>query len=60
MAGDDYYGIEPDLCWFFEHDGEARIEKAAKDAFEAYIKRNPPRERKEDMPMPESETPDCP
>lgn len=39
-AGDDYYGIDPNQCWFFEHDGEARIERAAKDAFEAYLERN--------------------
>ena len=43
-AGNDYYGIDPDQCRFFEHGGEARIEKAAKDAFEAYLKRNPPRQ----------------
>ena len=45
LAGDDYYGVDPKACWFFEHDGEARIEAAAKDAFEAYLKRNPPREK---------------
>ena len=60
MAGDDYYGIDEDLCWFYEHDGEARIEKAAKDAFEAYIKRNPPKERRPGMPMPTGDAPDCP
>ena len=60
MAGDDYYGIDEDLCWFFEHDGEARVEKAAKDAFEAYIKRNPPKERRPGMPLTEGEAPDCP
>ena len=60
MAGDDYYGIDEDLCWFFEHDGEARIERAARDAFEAYIKRNPPKERRPGMPIPEGEAPDCP
>ena len=42
MAGDDYYGIDPYLCWFFAHDGEARVEKAARDAFAAYLERNPP------------------
>ena len=46
MAGDDYYGIDPDLCWFFEHNGEERIRAAAKDAFEAYLKRNMPKEQK--------------
>ena len=58
MAGDDYYGIDPYLCWFFENDGEARIENAAKDAFEAYLKRNPPKERKEGAPA--EGAPECP
>ena len=44
-AGDDYYGVDPYECWFFEHGGEARIERAAKDAFEAYLKRNSPGKR---------------
>ena len=58
MAGDDYYGIDPDICWFFEHDGEARIEAAAKDAFEAYLKRNPPKEQKAEIEG--NDGPDCP
>ena len=58
MNGNDYYGIDPDLCWFFEHDGEARIEKAAGDAFAAYIKRHPPKER-ERVSDPDN-APDCP
>ena len=58
LAGDDYYGVDPEVCWFFEHDGEARIEAAAKDAFAAYLKRNPPKERREEpYGMPE---PECP
>ena len=44
MAGDNYYGVDPGVCWFFEHDGEARIAAAAKDAFEDYLQRNPPRD----------------
>ena len=58
MAGDDYYGVDPDVCWFFEHNGEERITKAAQDSFEAYIKRNPPKERKK-QPV-EPDTADCP
>ncbi|MBR2835761.1 MAG: radical SAM protein [Coriobacteriales bacterium] len=42
MAGDNYCGIDPEQCWFFEHNGEERIAAAAKDAFEAYIRRHPP------------------
>ncbi|MBR5337173.1 MAG: radical SAM protein [Lachnospiraceae bacterium] len=45
MAGDDYYGIDEGLCWFFENDGEERIRKAAEGPFAEYIKRNPPREK---------------
>ena len=44
LAGNNYYGVDPDLCWFFEHDGQARITAAAQGPFEEYIKRNPPRE----------------
>ena len=59
MAGNDYYGIDPDLCWFFEHDGEARIERAAKDAFSAYILRHPPIDQKQSDPEEASHN-DCP
>ena len=58
-VGDDYYGIDPDICRFFENDGEARIEAAAKDAFAAYLKRNPPKERRREG-SPETDSPDCP
>lgn len=58
MAGDNYYGVDPDICWFFEHDGEARITAAAEKAFEAYIKRNPPKERKEEKL--ETDVTECP
>lgn len=58
MAGDDYLGIDPDLCWFFEHDGEARITAAAKGAFKEYLKRNPPKERQERKM--ETDVTDCP
>lgn len=63
MAGDNYYGVDPDICWFFEHDGEARITAAAQKPFEEYIKRNPPKKKDEDKsedPAGETEAPDCP
>lgn len=46
IAGNDYFGIDPTLCWYFEHDGPARIEAAANAPFEAYLKRNPPKEER--------------
>ena len=42
ITGDDYYGIDPYLCEFFENGWDQRIRDAAQPAFEAYIKRNPP------------------
>ncbi|MBQ9251292.1 MAG: radical SAM protein [Clostridia bacterium] len=42
MAGDNYYGVDPDLCAFFENGWDQRIRDAAQPAFEAYLKRNPP------------------
>lgn len=42
MAGDDYYGIDEDQCWFFENRGDERIKAVAEGPFEEYIKRNPP------------------
>jgi radical SAM protein with 4Fe4S-binding SPASM domain len=60
MAGDDYYGIDEGLCWFFENGGEERITKAAEGPFAEYIKRNPPKEKETDKKE-ESETPqECP
>ena len=42
IAGNDYYGIDPALCAFFENGWDQRIRDAAQSAFEAYLKRNPP------------------
>lgn len=42
LAGNDYYGIAPEVCLFFENGWDERIRAAAQPAFEAYIKRNPP------------------
>ena len=44
-ATDDYYGIDEDVCYFFENGWEERIAKAAEGPFRAYLKRNPPRKR---------------
>jgi len=41
IARDDYYGIDPTLCEFFENGWDKRIRDAAQPAFEAYLKRNP-------------------
>ena len=41
MAGDNYYGADPEVCWFFEHDGPERITKAAAGALEEYLRRCP-------------------
>ena len=62
MTGDDYNGIDPDICWFFENGGEERITAAAKDAFAAYLQRNPPKENRVETQQRPAETDvlDCP
>ncbi len=45
VAGDNYYGVDPQACYFFKNGWEDRIRAAAQPAFEAYIKRNPPEEK---------------
>ena len=45
MQSDDYYGIDEDLCYFFENGWEERLTKAAEEPFAAYLKRNPPKRR---------------
>ena len=59
LAGGDYYGVDPALCWFFEHDGEARITAAAREPFAAYLKRNPPK-KKEPERTDRADVTDCP
>lgn len=59
MLGDDYYGIDTGLCWFFENKGEERIKKAAEGPFAEYIKRNPPKAR-EKRDTERLEDPECP
>lgn len=46
MCGDDYYGIDPDVCYFFENGWEERMTKAAEEPFKEYLKRNPPKENR--------------
>ena len=41
IAGDNYYGVDPEACRFFKNGGEERIRAAAGPAFEAYLKRHP-------------------
>ena len=58
LAGDNYYGVDPDLCRFFENDGEARITAAAQEPFAAYIRRHPPAETS--LRPVTDDAPDCP
>lgn len=44
MAGDNFYGVDPDACYFFKNGWEERIRAAAQLAFDEYIKRNPPKD----------------
>ena len=60
MAGDNYYGADPELCWFFEHDGEARITAAVGNTFEEYLKRNPPKKEEPEQDKPRTDVTDCP
>jgi hypothetical protein len=41
----DYYGVDEDVCYFFENGWEERIAKDAEGPFREYLRRNPPRER---------------
>ena len=42
IAGDNYFGVDPDVCLFFKNGWDKRIREVAQPAFEAYIQRNPP------------------
>ena len=42
MAGDNYYGVDPGVCYFFKNGWEERIRAVAQPAFEEYLRRNPP------------------
>ncbi len=39
----NYYGVDPDVCAFFRNGWHKRIREIAQPAFEAYIKRCPPK-----------------
>ena len=41
MQGDDYYGIDKDLCYFYENGWEERLTKVADKPFAAYLERHP-------------------
>ncbi len=59
MGCDDYYGIDENLCFFFENGWEERLTKAAEEPFREYLKRNPPREETEGEARRDLD-PDCP
>lgn len=42
IAGDNYFGVDPDVCLFFKNGWDKRIREVAQPAFEAYIQRCPP------------------
>ena len=41
IHGDNYFGPDPDACWFFKNGWEERIKNAAQPSFEAYRNRCP-------------------
>jgi len=45
MQGDDYYGIDENLCYFFENGWEDRLTSAIEEPFRMYLQRNPPKKR---------------
>ena len=47
MQGDDYYGIDENVCYFFENGWEERITRAAEEPFREYLKRNPSKKKKD-------------
>ena len=59
MAGDNYYAADPENCYFFENGWEERITAAAQPAFEAYIKRCPPKKH-DDSEKKEETVDNCP
>ncbi len=58
ISCDDYYGIDREVCDFFEKGYDERIRKAAEGPFREYLKRNPPKEKTDRMPQ--EPTGDCP
>ena len=47
IAGDNYYGVDPELCEFFEKGWDKRIHEITQPAFESYIRRCPPKHKRE-------------
>ena len=60
MAGDDYYGVDPAVCDFFKNGWDKRIHEIAQPAFEAYIKRCPPKKRKGQAKQEKAPADECP
>lgn len=60
IQDDDYYGIDADLCYFYENGWEDRLTKAAEEPFAAYLKRNPPKQREESSLHGKGTEEDCP
>ena len=58
LAGDNYYGIDPACCEFFQKGWDKRIHEIAQPAFDAYILRCPPKKKDTEQ---KAETPaECP
>lgn len=49
MAGGNYYGVDPNACYFFKNGWEQRIRAVAQPAFEEYLRRNPLSEKAADQ-----------
>ena len=45
MQGNDYFGIDKNVCYFFENGWEERLTQAAEEPFREYLKRNPPKKK---------------
>ena len=60
MQGDDYYGIDESLCYFYENGWEERLTKAAEEPFRAYLERNPPKKSPDLSETEEKDEEDCP
>lgn len=58
IAGDNYFGVDPDVCEFFRNGWDKRIHEIAQPAFEAYIRRCPP--GKTEPESDEPSRPECP
>ena len=60
LAGQDYYGIDPVLCEFFENGWDQKITEVAEPAFQAYLARHPELNKaKENKPVSEEKPDFC-